>query len=443
VLLLRDYNTRVVVAGATLLGLAAGVVGTFLLLRKRSLLGDALSHATLPGIALAFVVFTALNQSGKHLGILLAGATLSGVLGMLAVLWIRAQTRLKEDAAMGIVLGVFFGLGTVLVRMAQDLPGASAAGLESFIYGKTASMLASDAQLIASAALGVVILSLLFYKELKLLCFDAGYARAQGWPVTLLDLSMMAMVVAVTVVGLQAVGLILILAMLIIPPAAARFWTDRLSRVLLLSGGFGAAAGWMGASISAVTPNLPAGAIIVLVSSVLFVVSLLAGSSRGLVIRWLQHAALSRRIGRQNLLRAIYELTEQTKVDQPVALTELLPMRAWTRRTLARLAGQARGEGFVVELPQDRVRLTESGLAEARRLVRDHRLWELYLITHADLAPSHVDRSADAIEHVLGERLVGELSRLLDAQEAAQPVPVSPHQIAVGRSAAGTAGGSA
>jgi manganese/zinc/iron transport system permease protein len=221
-LTLQDYNTRVVLVGVTLLGFGAGVMGTFMLLRKRAMMGDALAHATLPGIALAFILVSWLGGDGKSLVWLLTGAVATGVLGMGSVLAIRHGSRLKEDAALGIVLSVFFGLGVVGLSIAQQMSTGNAAGLESFIYGKTASMLARDAWLTAGASVVVAAGAGLLFKEFALVCFDQGYAAAQGWPVLRLDAIMMALVVLVTVIGLQAVGLILVVALLILPAAAAR-----------------------------------------------------------------------------------------------------------------------------------------------------------------------------------------------------------------------------
>jgi len=174
-LALRDYNTRVVVGGTTLLGLAAGVIGTFAYLRKRSMLGDALSHATLPGIALMFLIV-----QQKSLPMLLLGGALTGVLGVVCVVGMRAIPRIKEDAAIGIVLSVFFGAGMVLLSLVQQSSTGNQAGLQSFIYGKAASMLKQDAVLIAVSAVVVLLGCSLLYKEFRLVCFDKSYAAAQG-----------------------------------------------------------------------------------------------------------------------------------------------------------------------------------------------------------------------------------------------------------------------
>ncbi|HAD58287.1 MAG TPA: iron ABC transporter, partial [Planctomycetaceae bacterium] len=183
VLLLTDYNTRIVIIGTTLLGAAAGMVGSFTLLRKRSLMGDALSHATLPGIALAFIIAPTFGLDGKSMGVLLFGATLSGLLGVVVILAIRSQTRLKEDTALGAVLSVFFGAGVALLGVIQKMNQGHAAGLESFILGKTATMSSTDLQLIFVAGAICVGSCILCFKELKLLCFDDVYAGSRGYRV--------------------------------------------------------------------------------------------------------------------------------------------------------------------------------------------------------------------------------------------------------------------
>ncbi|HEV2295128.1 MAG TPA: iron chelate uptake ABC transporter family permease subunit [Tepidisphaeraceae bacterium] len=434
VLSLRDYNTRVVVIGTMLLGLAAGTIGSFMLLRKRALMGDALSHATLPGIGIAFMIATALGMDAKSLPVLLAGAVVTGVAGVLCILLIRNYTRIKEDAALGIVLSVFFGLGVAVLGVIQKMRTGSAAGLESFIYGKTASMLSSDAWLIGIAAAAVAGACVLLFKEFTLLCFDGAYARTEGWPIAWLDLAMMTMVVAVTVIGLQAVGLILIIALLIIPPAAARFWTDRLSTMILASAAIGAASGLFGAALSALVPRLPAGAIIVVVATTIFLISMIFGPARGVLIRYSEHRRLSRKVSRQHLLRAIYETAEGDGADPMtigVPVEELMLMRSWSAVGLRRALRAAERAGLLYEGSDGNYRLTDDGLVEATTAVRNHRLWEAYLVTHADIAPSHVDRDADQIEHVLGRQMVKKLEAVVATEHPEMLVPPSPHAIGV------------
>ena len=436
VLILRDYNTRLVVICTILLGCACGLMGGFLLLRKRSLMGDTLSHATLPGVGLSFMLLVALGGDGKSLPILLAGAGITGVIGCAAVLFIREQTRIKDDAAMGIVLSVFFGAGVAILGVIQKMPEGSAAGLESFIYGKTASMVMSDFQILVFITVCVITCSLLLFKEFRLLCFDENFAAVLGWPVKFLDILLLALITAVTVAGLQAVGLILIIAFLITPAAAARFWTNQLDRMLMLSALIGAASGWIGASLSAFFPRLPAGAVIVLVAALFFVVSMLIGTERGVMIRSLRQSQLEKRMGRQHLLRALYEILEGGRVTEEliirtVPFRQIRGRRSWSDRQLRDYIRRAYNEGLV-EAPNkaDSILLTETGLVEAKQATRNHRLWEMYLIEYADVATSRVDRDADMVEHILGDKMVTRLENKLQAYRiAGSLVPQSPHPI--------------
>ena len=441
VLFLHSYNTRLVVICTSLMGGACGLMGGLLLLRKRSLMGDTLSHATLPGVCLAFLMSVLLGGDGKALWPLLLGAATTGVVGCTIVLFIRNYSRIKDDAAMGIVLSVFFGAGVVLLTLVTKLPEGSAAGLESFIYGKTASMGISDFKLLTIVTLAVITLSVLLFKEFRLLCFDEAYAAAQGWPTRRLDVVLLALVTAVTVAGLQAVGLILIIAFLIIPAAAARFWTERLNRMLLLSAFFGSLSGWAGASLSALIPNMPAGALIVLVSAGFFLFSMFFGSKRGVLVIFFRHLSLKRTIGRQHLLRALYEILEAESVKKsvitirPVLFRQVRGRRTWSDRQLRQYLRQAYHAGLIDSLSDDdAITLTEAGLEAAARITRNHRLWELYLIEYADVAASQVDRDADAVEHVLGERLVALLEAKLVKLHTVSglEVPSSPHPITPG-----------
>lgn len=434
VLFMQDYNTRVVVLGVAVLGGAAGLVGSFTLLRKRALMGDALSHASLPGIALAFVVATAMGYNGKSLPLLYAGATVSGLLGMSVILWIRNKTRLKEDTALGIVLSVFFGFGVAVLGVVQQMESGHAAGLESFIYGKTASMRSGDVQMIIYASLLAIVICLLLVKELKLLCFDEGFAGSRGYPVVLLDMALMTSVVLVTIVGLQAVGLILMIALMVIPAAAARFWTNEMSKMMLYSAILGTLGSIAGAMVSAVFPKLPSGAMIVLVCSFFFFLSMVFGSSRGVLIRQLRRRRLNRRIERQHLLRAIYELIEPDQVHDSfdskimVKLDDLFQMRSWSRGRLLKAIRSAEDE-HLLRLKGDRTRLTRAGFVEAARLTRQHRMWEMYLIAFAETATAKVDRDADYIEHVLEPEIIDQLEDLLEEQKLTIPVPASPHEL--------------
>ena len=436
---LRDYNTRTVLTGTVLLGISAGLVGVFMLLRRRSLIGDVVSHASLPGIGIAFIVMEALEPgSGKSLSGLLTGALVAGLLGILSTKLILRYSRIKEDAALAIVLSVFFGLGIAMFTIVQNIPSGNAAGLNHFIFGKAASMVAADVTLIRRGAIAVVVIYLLLFKEFSLMSFDEKFAAAQGWPVFLLDMVLMGLVTGVTVIGLQSVGILLVVAMLIIPAAAARFWTHHLASMTLISAGIGGGSALLGVIVSALFPRLAAGAVIVLMGSACFMFSMFFGWRRGILVRLQLHWKMKNSVGRDHLLRALFECLEQrcetedqldrALTDEIVHLQDLMQMRSWSSTRLATLLRTAQRAGLVVSV-RTGFRLTQRGAESARRVVRNHRLWELYLIEYADIAPNHVDRDADDIEHLLGPEVIGGLERLLDERFPQLTVPPSPHTI--------------
>ena len=435
-----EPTTRWVVLSTTFLGFAAGLIGSFLLLRKRSLMGDALSHAMLPGVPIAFMVMVAFGGTGKWMPGLMLGVTVFGLLGVTTVMAIHHHTRIKMDAAMGIVLSVFFGFGLSLMKVAEKLVGGEKTGLTHYIYGTVATIRFEDCMYIMVVSVIAVLACMLFYKEFKLLCFDENFGRSQGWPTGLLDLLMLMVVTLVTVVGLQTVGIILVIALFVIPAAAARFWTNTLWKMVVLASGIGAFSGWIGSIVSATVERMPAGAIIVIVASVVFLLSMFFGPAKGVLMRTLMKQRLNRQVARQHLLRAFFEKTEVKRVGDEVAIFEakqteisfeqLLKARSWNRAALKKMLRVAVGTGLVAELSGDMYRLSVAGFVEAERHVRNHRLWEMYLITHADIAPNHVDRDADMVEHILGEQLVCRLEKLLSEAGVSVPrvgVPMDPH----------------
>ncbi len=287
-LLLRSgYNAALVSLGAALLGLAAGAAGTFMVLRKRALVADAMAHATLPGVALAFLLMVAVGGEGRALWGLMIGAAATALLGLVAVDRLTARTRLPEDAAIGAVLSVAFGAGIVLLTVIQTMSAGQQAGLEGFLLGSTAGMLRADALTIAGGGLAAGLVVWALRRPMTIVAFDEGFATATGIDVPRMDRIGMLLVLFVTVAGLRIVGLVLIVALLIIPAVAARFWTDRAGLLLWIAAGIGGVSGWVGAALSATAPSLPAGPLVVFVAAGIFCGSLLLAPRRGVAARLL------------------------------------------------------------------------------------------------------------------------------------------------------------
>lgn len=364
--LVGDYTLRTVVAGAILLGVTSGALGSFAVLRKQSLLGDTLSHAALPGIALGFLI-----AGGRSLGAVLAGALATGILAALTMLLLVRRSRLKTDASLGVALSVFFAAGVVLLSFVQGRAGAGQAGLETFLFGQAAAILRSDLWIMGAVTVVSVTLVVATWKELKAATFDPVFAASLGLPIVVLDAVMTAMIALAVVLGLQMVGVVLMSAMIVAPAVAARQWTERLGTMVILASTFGAVGGVVGALISATGRGLATGPLIVLSLSTITAISLAFAPNRGLVAAAIRRVRSGRALRARQVLATMDRLahehghldyaTEQGMLDtyfgMPTAgLLRHLDQRGWVRR--------------VEHRPEEGVHwmLTEAGAQEASRL---------------------------------------------------------------------------
>ncbi len=382
------YNATLVAVGATLLGIAAGVTGSFLFLRKRALVSDAVSHATLPGIGLAFIVMVALGGDGRFLPGLMVGAAVSSGIGLLVIGWMIRRTRLTEDAAIGAVLSVFFGAGIVVLTVIQSMQSGRQAGLETVLLGSTAGMLRTDALVIAGGGALVLALVVILRRPMLTVGFDPDYAAVSGIDVGRTDLAMMGLVMAVTVLGITTVGLVLIVALLIIPAVTARLWTDHAVRMVALAGLAGGLAAYLGAAISATAPSLPTGPIIVLCSFTLFAVSLALAPARGGLAVLKRQMRFRRRVHRRQGLLAL-------ALGQPIH-------ESFTMALLQR-EGHARADGVP----------TEKGRAAAAKALLDEARWAALRADPAHGLTAVRYDGLTAIEAVLTPDQIAELDRHL------------------------------
>ena len=347
------YNATLVTLGASLLGAAAGMAGTFLYLRKNALISDAISHATLPGLGFAFLVAFGFGIDGRQLFILLSGSALSAALGLYFVNWLTRETRLTQDTAIGCVLSVFFAFGVVLLTIIQVIPAGRKAGLESFLLGSTAGMLYSDALLILVLSIITALVLFVFLRPIKLVVFDQGYSETLGISVQRVDFIILAVTLAVTVLGMKIVGLILIVALLIIPAVSARFWSERTNIILVTATLFGALSGYIGSAISAVSPGLPTGPIIVLCCFGLFLFSFLFAPKRGVLAVALDHYRFQNAV---HLTQGLLSMAAAQPIYEPK-----------TQRLLRRL-GYIRADGVA----------TETGKSLAAKTLLNEKRWSYW-----------------------------------------------------------------
>jgi len=360
--LFSDYTLRTVALGAGVLGIVSGALGSSAVLRKQALLGDAVSHAALPGIAIAFIL-----TGSKAPLVLVLGAAIAGWLATLLMISIVKTTRLKDDSVLGLLLSVFFGFGLVLLTFIQRTPNAAKAGLDKFLFGQAATLLASD--VITMSLLGLIVLAFvtLLWKEFKLLSFDPAFGASLGFRMRFLDVALTTLIVVAIVVGLQTVGVVLMSAMFVAPASAARQWTDRLVGMIALAGLFGALAGVSGAVISSSTTHLPTGPTIVLCVSVLVFISLFFAPNRGLVWSWTRRQRNKRQLRIASVLGDLYTLSQQhSDPNHAHSISVLRAMNAG-RGGVKRSLDEMRRLGWVQQVKSHEYVLTPAGRAEAEK----------------------------------------------------------------------------
>ncbi len=332
-LVFSDYTLRTITLGTAILGAVTGMLGSFAVLRKQSLLGDAISHAALPGIALAFLI-----TGAKDSNTLLIGALISGLLGTFWIRGIISKTHLKSDTALGLILSLFFGFGMLLLTFIQKQPNANQAGLDKYLFGQAATLVESDVWLMAIITGICVVVMFLFWKEFKLLLFDADYTKTLGFNTKIIDILITTFIVLAIVLGLQTVGVVLMSAMLLAPAAAARQWTNNLSTMVLLAAIFGAFSGVFGTAISASQDNLSTGPVIVLVASVFVIFSFVFSPSRGLLFRQIRFISNRRDLELQKTLSFMYHIAEtHDDISHPHTIKILNNFQGFTRKTLQKL----------------------------------------------------------------------------------------------------------
>jgi len=415
-LLLKEPNVRIVVLACLLLSAGSAAVGVFAVLRKRALVGDVVAHSILPGICIAF-----LATGSKHPLFLLLGALGTGWLSLIVMNYITVRSKIKEDTATALSLSVFFGLGILLLTYIQHQGNASQSGLDKFLFGKAASLLLEDVWIFGCIS-GVLMLVIgVLMKEFTLFSFDPLFSAVIGKPVRVLDFLLTAMTVLAVVVGIQAVGVVLMAAMLITPPAAARYWTNNVSVMVLLSAIFGMVGGYVGAFVSYLAPAMPTGPWIVVVVSLITLFSILFAPQKGVLSKWLNHKTVRNRILKENILKAMFQLLENQDTSQSLSLADITKKRSIPLLTLKRGINFLIKDDFVHK-KTGFYSLTDAGFQRGKRLVKLHRLWEVYLATYLRLPTDHLHDDAETIEHILTPQIEQELEQLLNFPKA------DPHQ---------------
>ncbi|WP_053405130.1 iron chelate uptake ABC transporter family permease subunit [Persicobacter sp. CCB-QB2] len=406
----QDPSVRMVTLGAVILTASSALVGSFTFLKKKALIGDAVAHAVLPGVCLAFLL-----SGEKNPLLLIIGAFITGWLSLNIIDFVTNESKIKEDTAIALVLSVFFGFGILLLTFIQHGDYAEQSGLDHFLFGQAASLVGEDLIIFLSVGLLLIALILLFFKELTLISFDRQFAQTSGLPVKWLELLLTSMTVLAVVIGIQAVGVVLMAAMLITPPAAARYWTDYLPRMVLLAAIFGAFSGFSGALISYVSPAMPTGPWIVMVATTIALLSILFAPARGIIFKMKRQQENQLKILTENILKSFYHLGQKHQdMKHRYSFDEIHSIRpSIPKPRLKKGLRVLEKEGFLRK-KENSYRLSAEGTEKGKRVVKLHRLWEVYLTEYLYLDPDHVHDSAETMEHVITPELEKKLEEMLN-----------------------------
>ncbi len=410
----ENYTLFVVSIASGILCFAAGVVGTFTYLRKRALIGDVISHSVLPGVAIAFML-----TGVKNPFYFLIGAISSGLLSIWIVDYVQAKSKLKPDTILALTLSVFFGVGIVFLTDIQHSENAAQSGLDSFLFGKAASMGMLDIQLFSVIAIINVVCIAFFLRGFSLISFDENYARGLGIKVSFLKSFLAVLTVITVAIGVQAVGVVLMAALLITPAAGARFLTNNVKKMLLYAGSFGFASGVIGVFISYSGTGMPTGPWIVVVLSLFALIAIFFGKEKGMYSRMKMRVSNNVKINNENVLKDIYKLAQDG--EKTITVKDLIEKEKYPPSKLKSILKRLEHDrqidqvrGFVI--------LNDNGRIAARAVIRKHRLWEIYLSKYFQLEEDHVHDDAEGIEHVITPEIEKHLIKLLDRPET------DPHQ---------------
>jgi len=388
------------ILAAVLLGAGAGLLGSFVVLRRMALMGDSISHAVLPGVVAGLIYSPDRNPLFIFFCAAVAGLLGAGLVRALMSFGIMWQSRNQE----------------------------STAGVMNFLFGNIGSINAADLKMMMVATVVLCVVVYLLKRPLLVVSFDEGFSRGLGYPVKMLNAIFYFLLTFSVVVALQAVGAVLVSAMLITPAASAYLLTDRFGKMLLLSVGFGVVSGVVGGLVSANVNGMPTGPVITLAATVFFAATYLFAPKHGVLARLLTKANRRQRVRRENTLKAIYQILEADGFNyEDISIIDLAQKRRNTEDQARHECSNLLRYGFVeVSSNGQSVTLTDSGWKRAMEMVRNHRLWELYLTNEANYADDHVHEDAEKIEHILGANTVKQLEQDLDFPELdphGKPIP--------------------
>ena len=412
----QDTNITNVVLGTLLLGFTCGIVGVLVVLNKKTLIVDAVSHSILPGICIGFML-----SGVKNPIYLISGGMTTGALSVFLVDWVSKVSRIKKDAAIATILSILFSLGVILLNIIQHSENSNQSGLSDFLFGKAATIIRSDLYVFGTMCVIVLVIIPLFYQHFKIALFDNGFAKTIGLNEKLIQSLISGLIVISTAIGIQTVGIVLMSALIITPGSSAFFWTNNFKKSIIISGVFASISSVLGVFISYLSPNMPTGPwIIVMLSTIAVLSSFL--SKKGILIKRIKSIKNSRKMVSDNVLKIFYKLGEkENKINGKRSINDIKNFHPIATNELKKGLRILKIKGLILKNGLT-WSLSEKGILEAKRIIRIHRLWELYMERFMQIQSDHVHESAESIEHIMTPKLEAELLKLMGKPEK------DPHQ---------------
>lgn len=397
IILSEEWALRALSA-SLMVGLTCGVLGCFIVLRNMALIGDALSHAVLPGVVVAFVIF------GYNILGFFIGSVTAGLIAAVGITWIQQNVKTKNDAAIGIVFTAMFSIGVMGISWISKNEGVHL-DLKDFLFGNVLGVSNQDLWLTLAISIYVLVSIAVFYRFLFVSTFQPTIAQTMGISVNVIHYFLMLLLSFAVVAALQTVGVILVVAMLITPASTALLLSDRLHKVLVIAGFLGMLSAALGLFL-AILINTTPGPAMAVVSTILYLLAAFFAPKKGLLFRLLQKRQLKFRIRQEDFIKEAYKL-HQKGIFSLDSLKKRLNLNSGNFKQVM-MALQQRGY-----YDRKNHSLTEKGKEEAIRLTRAHRLWETYMVREMGLNEAQIHDEAERLEHLLPEEILNEVDKKL------------------------------
>ena len=407
-LFLLDYNTIIIIIGCILISSNSSLVGNFLLLKKESLLGDVVSHSILSGIALSFILF-----ENKNILILILGGFLTGWLSIFLTKFISNRTKIKKDSSLAINISIFFSIAILLFNYIQNNVNSNKSGLITFVFGKAAAMNINDIYILLILTPILILVTIIFIKSFKIICFDKNYAKTIGLPVSMIEFILSTITIISITISIQIVGSILIISLLIIPSATALYWTNKFNKMLILSILFSIISCFFGIYFSLSFESIPTGPCITISLSLICFLSIIIGNRNSLIKKILLKRDNEQKIMKENILKAFYKICEKnTDFSKSIRFEEIINHRSFDEKKVNKYLKKLEYKNLIINKDNAWI-LSKKGLEESKRIVRNHRLWEEYLVKKMNLDKKDVHPIAESIEHIITKKIKDKLYKEL------------------------------